>query len=496
MPLRPSSRSRASRQASGARRGESLGPTSRAGGMPSASGLPTQFGPDSSGRSRSARRQRPEESSAAPEGEEDLQDHDFVDDIDFAEEDVMPEVIPEEEGFRDDDDEDVQYLYAERPGAMEVRVEVDYNKIQSEDARPDRIIERPPWWRELLRYRPVGGITKAMCESRSNWETMTAGVRDPGYVGMILPVEYQPKPNKGRNIAHDVRRGAIIEVINEMGQDEFIQAIDHKLKTGDKIEWEGPEGDGADQELTLPPDIEAAVWRHTDRIALTTTGRRFKSKIDEAFKSYREMYAISIKAHELPLGMDSHHMRRDGLKGQSTDINKLALDWDLSIALAAEHFLELWNGWCRDNFQGRPIAPIGVRADQFAEEDRHLMFTNESGLVPTHMPWIIRDAVAWMERFPCKSNLVPRVEQDAIDHYGRHLKAGTIDMKFRYLAEGREVGAMTIQDFWFETSAYMSWLRHTQQRRETTLTTVQALVSKRQVEIPEMRPNRLTSSRA
>eukprot|EP00971_Amphidinium_carterae_P197644 3922624-Amphidinium_carterae.1 len=118
---------------------------------------------------------------------------------------------------------------------------------------------------------------------------------------------------------------------------------------------------------------------------------------------------------------------------------------------AVETFLELWNGGSRLNVQGRPIPPIGVQASRYREEDRHLMFKNDSGLVPTHMPWIIKDAVEWMEKHPCKSNLVPSVEENATDHYGRNLKGGTIDMKFRYLAEGREVGAMTIQDFWFET---------------------------------------------
>eukprot|EP00971_Amphidinium_carterae_P177676 3524327-Amphidinium_carterae.1 len=59
---------------------------------------------------------------------------------------------------------------------------------------------------------------------------------------------------------------------------------------------------------------------------------------------------------------------------------------------AAEHFLELWNGWCRDNLQGKPIAPIGASAAQYPEEERHQMFRNESGLVPAHLPWIIKDA--------------------------------------------------------------------------------------------------------
>eukprot|EP00971_Amphidinium_carterae_P132240 2619615-Amphidinium_carterae.1 len=37
-----------------------------------------------------------------------------------------------------------------------------------------------------------------------------------------------------------------------------------------------------------------------------------------------------------------------------------------------------------------------------------------------------------------------------IDHYGRQLQEGTLNMKFYYLAEGRAIGDMTYQDFWFE----------------------------------------------
>eukprot|EP00971_Amphidinium_carterae_P317099 6303521-Amphidinium_carterae.1 len=64
------------------------------------------------------------------------------------------------------------------------------------------------------------------------------------------------------------------------------------------------------------------------------------------------------------------------------------------------------------------------------------MFKNDSGLVPTHLPWVIRDAVSWMTRHPCASNIVPTVPEDAIDHYGRQLKEGTVNLKFYYLAEG------------------------------------------------------------
>eukprot|EP00971_Amphidinium_carterae_P261920 5195266-Amphidinium_carterae.1 len=59
---------------------------------------------------------------------------------------------------------------------------------------------------------------------------------------------------------------------------------------------------------------------------------------------------------------------------------------------AAETFLEIMNNWTRHSIQGKPIAPIGVRADQFRQNERHMMFENKSGLVPTHLPWIIRDA--------------------------------------------------------------------------------------------------------
>eukprot|EP00971_Amphidinium_carterae_P055085 1085461-Amphidinium_carterae.2 len=285
-PQRTSSRSRASCQVDGARRGESLG------AMPRASGLPTEFGPDSFGRSRSARRQRPDESSEVPEGGDDQKDHDFVVDVDFTEEDDIPEVIPEhkEEGFHDDERD--MHLYAERTDAMEERVMVNYEEIQSTDARPKLINEPPPWWDTLLKYKPTGGITKEMCETRATWNAMEAGVRDPGYTGINLPLTYEPNPNKTRNVAHDVRRGAIIEVMNEMGHENFVAAIDDQIKTGDTSEWDDPGEEGAAPivmeepsfdtkmnyyvKLRLPDDIEDAVWRHTDRIAVETTGRRLQ----------------------------------------------------------------------------------------------------------------------------------------------------------------------------------------------------------------------------
>eukprot|EP00971_Amphidinium_carterae_P054580 1075325-Amphidinium_carterae.1 len=106
---------------------------------------------------------------------------------------------------------------------------------------------------------------------------------------------------------------------------------------------------------------------------------------------------------------------------------------------AAETYLEILNKWTKDSIQGKPIAPIGVRASQWRQEDRYKMFKNDSGLVPTHLPWVVHDAVEWMKRHPCASNIVPTVPEDTIDHYGRQLYEGTVNMKFYYLAEGREI---------------------------------------------------------
>eukprot|EP00971_Amphidinium_carterae_P345966 6487178-Amphidinium_carterae.1 len=117
---------------------------------------------------------------------------------------------------------------------------------------------------------------------------------------------------------------------------------------------------------------------------------------------------------------------------------------------AAAEYLDIWNNWTRECVQGRPTAPIGIVAGNYAEEDRHQMFVNESGLVPTHMPWIVATAVAWMKKYPCASNNVPSISRDVFDQYGRFLKEGTVNMRFYYLAVGREVGVMTVHDLWFE----------------------------------------------
>eukprot|EP00971_Amphidinium_carterae_P258688 5134385-Amphidinium_carterae.2 len=190
---------------------------------------------------------------------------------------------------------------------------IDYDEIQSAEAKPNLVDEPPPWWSTLLKYKPSGGITKEMCETRATWSAMEAGVRDAGYVGINLPLMYEPNPNKARNIAHDVRRGAIIEVMSDMGHDNFVAAIDDQIKSGDIIEWDDPEEEGAEPiameepsfdmrvnyfvKLKLPEDIENAVWAHTDRIAVETTGRRLQAKLTEAFNSYREECNMRTKAH-------------------------------------------------------------------------------------------------------------------------------------------------------------------------------------------------------
>eukprot|EP00971_Amphidinium_carterae_P225103 4465317-Amphidinium_carterae.1 len=307
---------------------------------------------------------------------------------------------------------------------------------------------------------------------------------------------YEPCPNKVRNVAHEIRRQAIIVVMAEMGEDNFIAAVDGQVKSGDVIEWDDPDREGATPivmdevnydmrmnyyvKLKLPQDIEAAVWRHIDVIAAQTPGKRTRAKLDEAFNSYQELYNLRTKAHDAALkhGFPSYSQRwlerpiyrlqqaLSGLgpffcvggrkSGELTDVSMFNRAWMINKLSedgrqAAEIYLEILNGWTRDSVQGKPIAPIGVMASGFTDENRHMMFKNESGLVPAHLPWIIRDAVAWMKEHPCMSNLVDKVEEDTVDHYGRQLKGGMMNMRFQYLAEGREVGEMTLQDFWFET---------------------------------------------
>eukprot|EP00971_Amphidinium_carterae_P146346 2900838-Amphidinium_carterae.1 len=55
-----------------------------------------------------------------------------------------------------------------------------------------------------------------------------------------------------------------------------------------------------------------------------------------------------------------------------------------------------------------------------------------------------------MEKYPCASNNVPSINRDVFDQYGRFLRKGTVDMRFYYFVEGKDVGSMTVRDIWFE----------------------------------------------
>eukprot|EP00971_Amphidinium_carterae_P253203 5027149-Amphidinium_carterae.1 len=122
-----------------------------------------------------------------------------------------------------------------------------------------------------------------MVHDRKNWMNMEAGVKEPGYTAIKIPMMYEPNPTKGRHCAHEVRKEAIMEVIDDMGMDNFVAAINDQIKSGEVIEWDDPEREGAQPaeigevgydmklnyyvKLKLPTDIEQAVWRRTEAIA-------------------------------------------------------------------------------------------------------------------------------------------------------------------------------------------------------------------------------------
>eukprot|EP00971_Amphidinium_carterae_P003204 63073-Amphidinium_carterae.1 len=81
-------------------------------------------------------------------------------------------------------------------------------------------------------------------------------------------------------------------------------------------------------------------------------------------------------------------------------------------------------------------APIGVSVAAYAENERHRMFTNRTGLVRTHMPWVILNCVSWMEDFPCTNNNIYLVDQAMVDAYGRYHETKSMDLHFIYAAEG------------------------------------------------------------
>eukprot|EP00971_Amphidinium_carterae_P126354 2503144-Amphidinium_carterae.1 len=425
---------------------------------PRTSGAPTTFGPDSSERSRSGRRQRPEEADVEPQGGEDPGEQ-----VDFSAEEAAQDHPPEqeEEGFHDDD---AIPMYAERIHASEEIIRADENEIKSISARPRLLEEKPPWWAIMERFETTGGITRETIYNRKNWQNMEAGVTEPGYTAIKLPMMYEPNPMKGRHVAHEARKEAMIHVINSMGMDDFVAAIDDQIKSGEAIDWDDPE-----REAVHPPeevDFDTKL-NHYVRMKLPDDieKERIKAKIDEAFNSFSEIYHMRWKCHEAAVrhGFPSYAQRwferpiyryqqvvrglgpffcvGGRLAGEPPNSEQLNRAWMLDMLSAdgrqaAETYLEILRNWTKDSIHGKPIAPIGVRANQFKQEDRYKMFKNDSGLVPTHLPWVIRDAVDWMKRHPCASNEVPTVPEDMVDPYGRQLKEGQVDLKFYYLAEG------------------------------------------------------------
>eukprot|EP00971_Amphidinium_carterae_P167794 3324563-Amphidinium_carterae.2 len=315
------------------------------------------------------------------------------------------------------------------------------------------------------------------------WNIMEKGLKSAGYVGMDLPMEFKLKPHKGHHVVQMIRRGAIVEAMEEVGHHRFLQMVDSQMKTGDHVHWEEGSDKGVNSidapmtepdfekqidifsQLTLPDELEVIVKKYMETIATTSKGRHVWAKIEEGFGDNKDMFNMRRKSHTdaLKKGFPSYTQRwfeRPIYRYQQTLIGlgpffatgvKMRTCRRMAARLQWNTWKSgFWNGWTRECMQGRPIAPIGVIAANFAEEDRHKMFVNESGLVPPHMPWIIATAVAWMEQYPCASNNVPSIDGDVVDQYGRFLKQGTVDMRFYYLAEGKEVGAMTVHDIWFE----------------------------------------------
>eukprot|EP00971_Amphidinium_carterae_P140443 2782975-Amphidinium_carterae.1 len=233
--------------------------------MPTPSGVPRPFGGDLAERSRSARRQK-DRSSTTTQGDGTHPGHDFCDDIDFTEEDpIIEEGKEDDREFDEYDpnaDDDVKYEYAERPDAYEVGVFVDYSKIQNSKPKP-RIVEKPPpWYFDLKDYKSVGGINMQHLTDRKSWDTMESGLQDAGFVGMDMPVEFKLKPGKGHHVVQMIRRGAIVETMDRMGRNAFLQIVDAQMKTGDHINWDEKTADGINNVAEMPmtePDFERQV---------------------------------------------------------------------------------------------------------------------------------------------------------------------------------------------------------------------------------------------
>eukprot|EP00971_Amphidinium_carterae_P092492 1831418-Amphidinium_carterae.1 len=88
---------------------------------------------------------------------------------------------------------------------------------------------------------------------------MEEKVLEPGFIAISLPMLYEPSPMKGRHVAHDVRRDAIMEVIEEMGMEAFKRNVDHQVKSGETIEWEDPVREGVADPVTEEVSIETRL---------------------------------------------------------------------------------------------------------------------------------------------------------------------------------------------------------------------------------------------
>eukprot|EP00971_Amphidinium_carterae_P352618 6492677-Amphidinium_carterae.1 len=269
------------------------------------SGVPTSFGPDSTERSRSARRQRPDDATAEPQGEDDPGD-----DVDFTPEEP-PQGIPSDEEELEDE---VRPVYAERIQAGEKLVRVNQDEIQSITAKPHQLNAFPPWWERLEHFEQTGGITREMIGNRKTWAFMVNAVKEPGYTAIAMPMLFEPNPMKGRHIAHEIRKEALMEVITRIGMEVFVGQIDYQLKSGETIDWQDPDGEGDEHpviapvepdtklnyfvRLRLPPEIEREVSTLSAEIAARREGKRVQAKVDEAFNSFSEIHAMRFKSHE------------------------------------------------------------------------------------------------------------------------------------------------------------------------------------------------------
>eukprot|EP00971_Amphidinium_carterae_P325444 6455701-Amphidinium_carterae.1 len=99
-----------------------------------------------------------------------------------------------------------------------------------------------------------------------------------------------------------------------MGMDAFVALIDYQLKSGETIDWQDPDREGDTHPVTaevetdtklnhfvrlrLPTEIERDVSARSEEIAARRASRRVKAKVDEAFNSFSEIYAMRYKSHE------------------------------------------------------------------------------------------------------------------------------------------------------------------------------------------------------